>query len=1372
MKYYNILFGLLCIFGLIGFSFATNFNSCQTFSTPDTYDLTGNIQINASSCLAVSSPNVTINCHGFQIVGNYTLGTYGINIQNSDNFTLQNCIFRQFGYALNFDNGSNVLIRNNTFDNSSFTGLMFGSNNLLINNLTFTNNTVSNNWNNGIEIYNMSNGNFSDNLLYGHEHGHGTDRTGQFVRNVANTHWSNNRMYNNTICFRIDGTNVTDVFIENNYCENVTASGFLTFTGAKMTMRNNTVSAFAPYIGFDYGWAASTTTQADCANWKVIDNMATGGPLIFLNSSNSSSTISNLNLGGLILCDADDVNLSNINIQGGGNGRNGMELMHVNNLNLFNFSAWNIYTGIRGLIVNDSVFDTIQINGGQISSINFAGGTSSRNNLSNIQISNVSANAGVSMGGVGNYVSGLHISDSNTSGWVIGFQSSTTAINNTFDGFDVQNTPVAIGVTNLGSGNIIKNGFIKNVTTAFFINSTASGIKTITLENITISDATESHSTNLDLFKTINPSEILYISLPDAIPAFSNSSYIDLQSYLNRTSIGSANVSIDQLNISIGEVPLEYSRLSWWTYNGSAWLEQTVINNGNGKLTYNGAKVYPIGVSYVDAIFYYDMCPVINQSGLIVALQNYSGAPNPITGLSNACVVINTSNVQFDCRHPIFSTSTWITNDGSASATGVYIPTGIQNVTVSNCNVQQYYYGGYSVNNQNVSFFSNNFFNNSITGLYLDSSDSNTIYNNTFNLNQIGLEFAFGDDSNYIAENIFVNNSVRAFMLGSSNSNTIHNNTFDTNNIAITLQSAISNLLTFNNILNNGYQAVQAYSSSNSVIQNNNWQNNYIGFDGTVDDNLLFVNNIINYSNGGSSIGLTSSNNVTFRNNTIIQGRTCNLCVYTSTDVGIYDNSILDAGQGFGYSAPNLEYSGSNFLIENNIIKNASVVNIDGNAINSTILNNSIEDSVYNIYLDSGYELVIQENYIRNGDTGISFDGYNRSLVFNNTFSGQTTRDIILFSSPRNIEISSNVFSIGAGRNIHFASATATNVSVLNNNFVSMLDNLDIEGTTGVYASGNQFVGISSGVNLRSASSSNTIENNVMLGCGNGIYVQSSGNSINSNNISFSTNAGILLSSGSTNTLNSNNILSNPKGISILDANDTLGTDNHFWGNTNSIYVELTAPAITRIFNINNSIFDSDGTLTNYSNVSISDSAIGSESYSVNWSYQPDYTATGNLSYRNSSINLTLYNPSSISSIIFNYFDAGLNITNEITMKVFQYNGTWNTTGSTVDTTNNRVTLLGFGSDAILSLLYDVASPILVTSTTINYYSSHPYSSYSIANGEITTLDTGLFQISYNGSGVDPTLISPITVLIVMIPIVAIGLLIIGVNRFFRSDDV
>ena len=1383
MKYYNILFGLLSIFGLIGFSFATNFNSCQTSPTPDTYDLTSNIQINGSSCLTVSSPNVIVDCHGFEIVGNYTANTYGIAIQHSDNFTLQNCIFRQFGSALTFTNGRHSLMRNNTFDNSTASGLLFCSNGLLCHNVTFTNNTISNNWNNGAEIYNMSDGNFSFNTLFGHEHGHGTDRTGQFVRNVANTHWSNNYMYNNTICFRNDATNVSNIFIENNICENVTGTGFLTFSGASsavgrfgnFTMKNNTVTASPTSIGFDYGWAASTTTQSDCANWLLSDNMATGGAYLMLNSSNSSTSITNLNLGGLLICDADNLQLSNINIQGGGLGRNGIEIMQVNNMSLFNLTATNIYTAIRGPIVNDSVFDTLNINGGQISSINFAGGTSSRNNLSNIFISNISANPGILMGGVGNYVSNFYIFNSSTSGWVIGFQSATSAINNTFDTFTVENTPIAIGITNLGSGNLIKNGYIKNVTTGFFVNSTASGNKTITLENITLTDSTETQSATFDLYDSILPSEVFYLSLPSSVPAFSNTSYIDVQSYLNRTSLGSTNVSTNQLNISILETPLEFSRLTWWTNNGTDWVEQTVINNGLGKLTLNDAKAYPVGTSYLDAILYYDMCPVINQSGYIPSFQNYSGAPNLISGLTNACVVINTSNVEFDCQNPMSGTNNWITNDGTATAAGIYIPAGLNNVTVRNCNIQQYYYGGYSVSNSNNTWDTNQFYNNSITGLYTDSVNTINVQNNTFLLNQIGFEGAFNVDSAFVYLNQFLNNSVRAISFGfSSDLMTIDSNTFNFNNIGLTLQNTNLGIVTNNNISNSSFHATQIYSTTQTSFSNNRLLNNYQGMDGSSNTQLSIQDNNFYMSSGATGISLATENTLSVQRNNVTNSRTCGICA-SGTGMSFFNNTINDTGQGLGFSAPNLEVGGSNIHVELNNLLNSTLqgISVTTGTNNITVLNNQINDNdeAGILLVGVGNSSVTNNNIFRNLRGTYFTSSHNISIQANNYFNN-TKVQIWFVNNLFNNTVRFNNVSASGVNGLYFTGATTSGNSISDNNLTNLASAILFEGGENYDIDYNTITSSTQGIRFNGANNNRFSYNNISGNADGILFNTFGGSNINfSNNRIFSNaNSGANLGVGSTVRFDSNEIYLNPRGINIATLNNTLGQDNHFYNNTYSIYVDSALD--TRFFNLTNSVFDYDGTFTNYSNVSINDISSSSESYSFNWSYQPDYTATGNLSYRNSSINLTLFNPSSISSIIFNYFDAGLNSTNELTMKIFQYNGTWNTTGSTVDTSNNRVTLLGFGSDAILSLLYDVTSPILVTSTTINYHSAHPYSSYSVTNGEITTLDTGLFQISYNGSGVDPTLISPITVLIVMIPVVAIGLLIIGVNRFFRSDGV
>lgn len=1121
MKYYNILFGLLCIFGLVSFSFATNFNSCQTFGTSDTYDLTANIQSNVT-CLTVAvaiptGPTV-IDCHGYTIQGGYNNSTTGISMVLSDNVTIRNCIIKDFGLNLGVASGNNLLFENNTFDNSSFTNIQLCTT-TMCNNLTLINSTISNGFNNGAEIYGLNNSFILNNTCFGHEHGHGTDRCFHFDRSIYNTEMAYNYMYNNTLGIRSNNVNISNLNIHHNICLNVTAQCLnmqaSTGTFENFTYSYNNMSGASGSQGFDATLMASSTKQSDCAQINMTNNFVTGGPLIYLNALNSSSVLYDQSVGGMLLCDSDNVQIYNTVLTGGEGGRNAFEFMHVNNLTLNNFTATNIYTALRGLIVNDSVFSNISISGGIIGSINFAGGTSSRNNISNCSITNInqSVNAAISLGGVGNYVSDCFIYDSSTLGSSMTFQSATTTVNNTYDRITVINMTRGVTVTNIGDGNIIKNSQFKNVPQVYAMNSTASGTKTITLENLTMINSDETLFTTFDLYENASASEVHILNLPASILPFPNASYVDLQSYINITALGSVNGSIEQLNMTIAEIPIEFSRLTWWSANNSAWVEQSVANDGAGKLTFTGVKAY-VNENITHGVFYYDMCPVVNQPGYITQLQDYTGSPNPTTGADFACVVINVSNVEFDCQHPGTGNNGFTSNQSNPNSAGFYITPFLTNVTLRNCNEFNYSFGVYSTNSHNIGLYSNTLRNNTDTGAFLAG---------TYDLN-------------------------------------IHQNTFDFNNYALALQA----------------------------VQN--------GF--------VYQNNFFNSTAFGISLG-SSTSNVSF------------------------DSNILDT--------------------------------------------NNIDFSMLSV---------------------------SQIFIYNNNLTNSAFQSVQLINT-NSIAFINNLFNIG----------------------------------------------------------------------GDAIYSSSNSNMYLSNNTFANFNNAIYLESGSDNYLESNTITNTSNyGIYIFNDNRSSGINNFFSNNLYSYYVDNSTT--TRSISLNASIFDSDGSLTNYSNVTISDTALSSEAYWLNWSSQPDYAATGNLSYRNSSIEFNPVTPSTISSIIFNYFDAGLNSTNELTMRIFRYNGSWSTTGSTVDTTNNRVTLLGFGSSGILSLLYDTSFPVLITSTTINYYSQIPYTSYSVANGLISTLDTGLFNVNYVSSGISGIEIEPIIVFISLVPLVAIALLMIYVKRYFGRDGI
>ena len=99
--------------------------NCSNLNIKGTYNLTNNVSINGGTCFTVTAENVTLNCNGFSIIGDNTLGTYGI-YTNKYNTTIQNCVISGFDVPILVNNTNNCLIQNvnaqtsvdNTNDNS------------------------------------------------------------------------------------------------------------------------------------------------------------------------------------------------------------------------------------------------------------------------------------------------------------------------------------------------------------------------------------------------------------------------------------------------------------------------------------------------------------------------------------------------------------------------------------------------------------------------------------------------------------------------------------------------------------------------------------------------------------------------------------------------------------------------------------------------------------------------------------------------------------------------------------------------------------------------------------------------------------------------------------------------------------------------------------------------------------------------------------------------------------------------------------------------------------------------------------------------------------------------------------------------------
>ena len=101
---------------------ATNFSSCQTFSSSDTYTLTSNIST-SSSCLIINATDVYIDCQGNTI--NTSSGVNGVDfLAGMNDSSLTNCRIDGFTNAIYFSGAGiettteNVTINNNHLTNN------------------------------------------------------------------------------------------------------------------------------------------------------------------------------------------------------------------------------------------------------------------------------------------------------------------------------------------------------------------------------------------------------------------------------------------------------------------------------------------------------------------------------------------------------------------------------------------------------------------------------------------------------------------------------------------------------------------------------------------------------------------------------------------------------------------------------------------------------------------------------------------------------------------------------------------------------------------------------------------------------------------------------------------------------------------------------------------------------------------------------------------------------------------------------------------------------------------------------------------------------------------------------------------------------
>lgn len=140
---------MLFLFGIL-FSFTlsyslTNITTCSTgytLSTPnELYEVKNNLSRLGGDCLAFSGSNITLDCKGYTLTGDWTLYGDGI-IASTDNNIIKNCNINNFSVGI--QSGNNILIKNVSINNSREQGIrIWYKENVSISDSTFYNSKSS-----------------------------------------------------------------------------------------------------------------------------------------------------------------------------------------------------------------------------------------------------------------------------------------------------------------------------------------------------------------------------------------------------------------------------------------------------------------------------------------------------------------------------------------------------------------------------------------------------------------------------------------------------------------------------------------------------------------------------------------------------------------------------------------------------------------------------------------------------------------------------------------------------------------------------------------------------------------------------------------------------------------------------------------------------------------------------------------------------------------------------------------------------------------------------------------------------------------------------------------------------------------------------
>jgi len=327
---------------------------------------------------------------------------------------------------------------------------------------------------------------------------------------------------------------------------------------------------------------------------------------------------------------------------------------------------------------------------------------------------------------------------------------------------------------------------------------------------------------------------------------------------------------------------------------------------------------------------------LVEGTDKIVSIDNITYA---FTDNVYASVVVEKSNIVID------GNGFTLNGSGLIAASGFSL-TSISNVTIKNVNIRDFSSAAIFSSQASLNTISENNITNNYAGIWLDSSDDNTILGNRIATNSWYGIYLNSSSQGYVLGNILEENGWHAIVIDSSSDNTINGNDVARNaRRGIYLQSSSNNTISDNNVGTNGWCGIRLISSPENLVVGNSLKTYVDGIGIEYSDrNTINGNNLTGKMVAGfEGIWLSSSVNNTVSGN-IIGNYAYGIATYSCLDNNAIGNLLSNNIHGVfaNFSSTNisenlitsnnvgllLENSSDSLLYHNNIISNTVQANV------------------------------------------------------------------------------------------------------------------------------------------------------------------------------------------------------------------------------------------------------------------------------------------------------------------------------------------------------------------------------------------------------------------------------------------------------------